>query len=322
MIQCQRAKIEDATFYMIILIGGTGFVGKHMCCLLHNAKIPAISFSRNPDHSFLQKHAPSIKSAGIQEIFSKELSKTLKQATALVYLASHSIPGQVGNTIGIELAENISPATQLLSKIADINPQIRFVLVSSGGTVYGGNHQNPIDETCATSPSTPYAFSKVVLEQYLQYLSTTKGNPYTILRAANPVGEWHSNQLQGFVGSTLQSVRTNQPIVVYGEGNVIRDYFDANDLCKAILLSANRSTNLGNSIWNVGSGVGKTLTEVISLVEKVSGITPTVSLADARAVDLPYSVLDCSKIKRELGWHCESSLPDTMQRMWHAHSDQ
>ncbi len=301
---------------MIILIGGTGFIGKHLCTLLHGKSLPAVTFSRNPDSSFLNTHAPSIKGFELTDNFDTEHANIIKQASTIIYLASESIPSLAQHDISKEISTNIASATNILGRVAAINSRINIIYLSSGGTVYGPNHSKPIPETAGTNPITPYAFGKVAIEQYIKYLSNTTNVTHTIFRASNPVGKWHSNPQQGFIGASLNRLRNGQTIKIYGDGLVIRDYLDADELSEAILKSIESPERSKNKLWNIGSGKGYCLNELSDIIQKVTQKEINIERLQERPVDLSYNVLDCSLIKKELNWQTSLNIEQIIENSW------
>ena len=303
---------------MIISIGGTGFVGKHFSILLHQKGVENISLSRQPDHLFISRHAPSASAISISALDDPQTKERLATAHTMVYLASTSIPGASANSIQSELTLNVEPAIATISKILAINPQMRIVFVSSGGTVYGPSHTSPIGESQASNPCTPYAYGKITIENYLQYMANTSPMSYTILRASNPVGKWHLNKKQGFIDTAIECIQEQKPVTLFGDGSTIRDYLDADELAEAIFLSVHHADRSRNQIFNVGSGTGTSLNQIIELIQQLSPHSFDVERLPSRANDLPYNVLDCSKIEQVLGWRARQDVKAIIAKAWRA----
>lgn len=301
---------------MIVLIGGTGFLGKHLCELLHKNEVPAVTFSRSPDQDFLREYAPSIQGYSIVDGIEEFHKDVFSKATSIVYLASQSFPGVDSYDVSNELYGNIADVISVLSSAVSVNPKIDIKYLSSGGTVYGPKFTVPIAENAATNPITPYAFGKISVENYIRYLANTSGCTYTIFRVSNPVGRWHKNPEQGFIGASLKRLATGEPICLFGDGSVVRDYVDADEVAESILMSLQNAQASKNKTWNVGSGEGHSLAELISIIEKITESKIEVNRLPHRNVDLPYNVLDCSLIKRELGWSANKNIDCIIKDVW------
>ena len=301
---------------MIILIGGTGFIGKHLCVAMQEKGIEGACYSKNPDRQFLQDHCPDIRAIEIDNLLQAESRAIISKARAVIYLASNSYPAKKNNSALLEIDNNLNPAIKTLEAILDINNQLRVVYLSSGGTVYGSGHNHPIPEHTVLKPETPYAFGKIAMEQYLQLKANTSPASFTILRASNPVGQWHANLKQGFIGASISRVLHNESVRIFGDGHVIRDYIDADELAAGILLAIDRMDESGNRIWNIGSGVGTSLNDIVRDLAKVSGREIDVQYSEARNSDLEYNVLDCRKIQAELGWTAQTGIHEIVAKAW------
>lgn len=224
-----------------------------------------------------------------------------------------------------------TPASANIDKLADLQANVastlrlldacreegvkRIVFVSSGGTIYGIPKQIPTPETAPTSPITAYGISKLAIEKYLSLYEYLYGIEHRILRVANPYGPYQTAlKHQGAVAAFMHQCVNGQPIRIWGDGNVVRDYIYVDDVVDALSLAA---THTGPSrVFNVGSGEGRSLLEIISAIETVSGVTPSMQFSPSRAVDVPRSVLDTRLAASELNWTPATSFMDGMQRTW------
>lgn len=318
---CLILKIRSSVFYMIIVIGGTGFIGKHLIVALNKHEIEHVSFSRNPDVDFPKKHAPATKVDRISSLLAEENIQYIEKASLVVYLASSSTPASRMNSPQLEIENSIKPAIQTIADIHSVNPNAQILFMSSGGTVYGDGHTQPIPENALLKPSTPYAYSKHSIEGYLQYLNNADACNYTILRTSNPVGKWHKNPRQGFIGASINRIIESQALTIFGDGNAIRDYIDADEVADAIIEIYRNPTISKNKIWNVGSGIGTSLNDIVSILKSITGKEFNVNYTETRQTDLAYNVLDCRQIKEELGWHAKRSINEIIQDAWEqAHS--
>ena len=301
---------------MITLIGGTGFIGKHLAIHLHREGVLAATFSRQPDIKFLDTHAPSIKAFNLYQSFETDFIETVENSSSLVFLASTSFPSLKIYNFKDEFKKNTVNYIEILEKVIKINPSIHILFLSSGGTVYGPNHSQPIIENSPTNPTTPYAFSKIVLENYIRFLTNTTDTSYTILRTSNPIGIWHRNPRQGFIGASLENLAQNVPIKIFGNGETIRDYIDADDVAKVLLICIKNHKKSKNKLWNVGSGYGHSLNEVASVIQKVTENNLPIERLPARNSDLAYNVLNCASIKGELGWEANADINEIIKKIW------
>lgn len=301
---------------MIIQIGGTGFIGKHLCCALQARELSSVTFSRNPDNAFLQNHTPSIVSEKIENLASPSAMDWIEQATTLVYLASSSTPATLENTALREFESSISAAIKLVDFVLNINPSIHIIYISSGGTIYGSGHKQPILEESQLNPTTPYAFGKVTIENFLRMRASKSELKYTILRPSNPVGRFHKNVKQGIVGAALDCIKNKKTLTVFGDGESTRDYVDADELANGIISAALNPSDSINKTWNIGSGQPTTINQIIQDLNIITQEKLRVDYKPARHSDIDYNVLDCKKIEKDLGWRASLGIKEILRNQW------
>jgi UDP-glucose 4-epimerase len=292
---------------MLVLVGGNGFIGRHLTVRAHEAGISAVVVSRTPDLQFIAAHAPSAISlplADFQGRAGEEL--LLERATALIYLASQSVPGSNVENPSLEITGNVEPAFATFLRVGHLRPDLPILFLSSGGTVYGRTDCTPIPETAPLRPISPYGLGKVIIEQCLRFCGETAGQRYFILRASNAIGRWHRNPKQGLAMAVLRAISSGTPLNVYGDGTAVRDYIDADDIADAIIGVV--SADSKNDIWNVSSGIGYSILDVVDMIEKVVGKRPEITFWPNRKVDVSSAVLDPSKIFRDFGWKAKTPL--------------
>jgi len=220
------------------------------------------------------------------------------------------------NDIGFDIRTNVLPTIRLL-ELAKERGLERLLFASSGGTVYGiPNDRKPLKESDPTNPISAYGVSKLMVEKFVQLFSFNFGLPYVIFRFANPYGPHQSSQgMQGAVSVFLGKAERNEPITIWGDGSTVRDYIYEDDLAEAVLSVLARDRCTG--IFNVGVGKGVTLNEVVQTIEQSLGRTANVEYKEKRMFDVPYNVLDTTRISAETGWKAQTSLIDGLRLMLH-----
>ena len=298
---------------MIILFAGNSFIGRHVAAAAEGRAHVCI-VARSQDEAFHRDHAPSAGFVHLEDFAGPAGDDLIGRAGALVHLAGTSIPASNLGAPWLELSDNVQPALQLFSRAAALNPAVRIVLPSSGGTVYGDGHAGPIPETAALQPLTPYALGKVMTEAALAYVARRTGADYAVLRISNPVGRWHAQRGQGLVELAVRRALAGQPLAVFGDGQAVRDYFDADDLADAILTVAAAEGRLQEA-FNVGSGQGRTVLQIAELVSSAAGTPLELMRQPARSTDLTYAVLDVRRIADRLGWRASTPLERTVGKL-------
>lgn len=277
----------------------------------------ATAVSRNPDRDFLRAYAPGVSAMDLSA-FQKAADRGFRATDTLVYLASNSVPATFSSEPWREIGENVQPSIELFGRALKANPDLRIVYVSSGGTVYGSGHTQPISESAPTAPVSAYGYGKVVIEEALRFLHRSEGLSYAILRVSNPVGRWQVNRNQGIVSIAIRAARSGERVKLFDGGRTVRDFLAADDVADAIL-KASEARSMAAETWNIGSGKARSIASVVELVADVTGRTINTEIGPARAVDVPYAVLDCRKAQEDLGWRTTSTLEETIaaiERAW------
>ena len=293
-----------------LVIGGAGFIGSHLTTQLHARGIPVRVLGRRPD-------------VGVTEweylagdfCDRATLHAALRDVDVVYHLAVTTVPGDANSRILYDANTNLMGTLQLIEMAADAGVR-RFIFVSSGGTVYGPVTDNrPISEQHPTNPISAHAISKLAVEKYLEVYRRHTGMEYRIARGGNPYGEGQAlHKRQGFVGTALDRIARNEEVVVWGDGSVVRDFFYVGDFAAALL--AMRDDDALPRLYNIGSGEGYSLRQVIGLMEQVIGRKINVRYESGRIVDLPWNVLDVSRSREHLGWRAQTSLRTGLARTW------
>lgn len=300
---------------MILVIGGTGFIGKNFLSLLEDRALRAVSVSRRPDESFLSEYAPSIEFLTVEQ-FHLDPAAALFECKSVVYLASNSTPGSNLDKPWNETQENIDPLLRVLQAVQTYQPTAHFIFLSSGGTVYGQVDAEVICEDEPLRPISIYGLGKRMMESSVQFMADHHGLNTTILRPANPVGRWQKSRSQGVVGVLLRSAASGAPFPMQGKGDAIRDYFDVADLCDAIMLAVERPNKSVGKTYNVGSGHGLSVRDIVGMVERVTGNKLNIKSVPTRSSDVSRVVLKTTRIEKELGWSATRKLENTVARIW------
>lgn len=193
-----------------------------------------------------------------------------------------------------------------------------FVYLSSGGTVYGSGAKYPIPESAITSPVSYYATSKLIVERVISSRLTDSGTSYKILRVANPYGVNQSiSANHGVIPILLRNMQAGVTTLLRG-ATAIRDYIHIIDVVRAID-AAIASSHSG--IYNIGTGVGTTISDLIEIVEEVTQLSPNVQYVSALPTDVDYNVLNISKASDELSWNPKIALRDGISDLWNILND-
>lgn len=242
-------------------------------------------------------------------------------------------PACVANAISgcdviFHLVTATTPASANVDKVADLNANVastlhlldacretgvrRVVFVSSGGTIYGIPNQVPTPEMAPANPITAYGISKLAIEKYLGLYEYLHGLEYRVLRVANPFGPYQTAQKnQGVIAAFVRRALASKPIEMWGDGSVTRDYIFVDDVIEALMLAATHEG--AGRIFNIGSGYGHSLNDIVAALEGLLGVGVSVERRPGRPVDVPVSVLDTTFAASELGWRPSTVFEEGLQ---------
>jgi UDP-glucose 4-epimerase len=232
--------------------------------------------------------------------------RALAGIDTLFHYASTTLPATAYGNSSQDVATNLLGTLVLLDE-ALAQGCNHVVFPSSGGTVYGILTHSPIQEAHQTKPICSHGIVKLSIEHYLHLMSLEKGLQYTILRYANPYGPRQLlNGVQGAVAVFANKILKGDPIEIWGDGSVVRDFIYIDDAVTATVMAS--LSDVKNQVFNIGCGVGVSLLELVSTIEDLTKRKATVRFASARPFDVPVNVLSIAKAKKDLGWSPASSL--------------
>jgi UDP-glucose 4-epimerase len=194
----------------------------------------------------------------------------------------------------------------------------RFVMVSSGGVVYGDADRRPTPETSPKQPESPYGVTKLAAEYYLWYYHRVHGMEYVALRYSNVFGPRQDPHGEaGVVAIFGNRVLDGAGLTIFGDGEQTRDYVYVGDVVAANMLVSRADLPSGASLddraFNVGTGVETSVNDLAAAVMRVRGAAVGTSNAPPRPGELERSCLDAGRL-RALGWRPEVGLDEGLAR--------
>jgi UDP-glucose 4-epimerase len=296
-----------------LILGGGGFLGSHLCRQLllegHGVRIFE-RVGRNRENL----EPLSAKIDWIEGDFEDEsqVGAVLAGIDVVFHLISTTLPQTSNDNPLYDIRTNLLPTLALLEQ-AKLKSVRKIVFFSSGGTVYGIPKKIPIAEEHPLNPLCSYGIQKVAIEKYLQLYHHLFDLAYIVLRIANPFGpRQKSFGGQGVIAAFTEKALRDENIEIWGDGSVVRDYLYVSDVANAALAAL--SYDGPQRIFNVGSGRGRSLTEVTEVIEEIVGHSLKIIRRPARRLDVPANVLDISRIKNELGWQPQVDFRQGIER--------
>lgn len=299
----------------ILIIGAAGFIGTNLTINLAKNEDNHITLVDEKLEFFKDISSMHLKNISIKEYsinINTDFNVLLKNQDIIYHLMSTTIPGTSNQHISQELMANVITTSNLLE--AAVNNNIKQVVyISSGGSIYGKNVECPISESTETYPISSYGLQKVTIEKLLYLYDYIYNLDYRVIRLANPYGPYQRpNGILGAVTTFTYKAIKGEPIIVYGDGTIIRDFIFIDDVVRAINNIVN--TKQKYKIYNLGSGYGTSLKTVLSTIEKTLNITLNIEYKDARKVDVPVNYLDISRYESVFGKLNPISLSEGIKR--------
>ena len=325
----------------ILVTGGAGYIGTHTCVELLNAGFEIVvldNFSNSKPEALENVKKITGKDIKLYEgnmIDRNILEKifTENEIDAVIDFAAYKAVGESVQKPVEYYTNNVSTVLVLLDEMKKHN--VKTLVFSSSATVYGDPEFVPITEECRVGGTTnPYGTSKLMVEQILQdlYKSDNEWN-IAILRYFNPIGAHES----GLIGESPNGIPANlmpyiqkvaagklEQLSVFGndydtkDGTGVRDYIHVVDLAKGHVKALERlnKDKSGMHIYNLGTGTGYSVLDMVKAFEKANGIAIPYKIAPRRAGDIAQCYSDPKKAKEELGFVATKTLEDMCKDAW------
>jgi UDP-glucose 4-epimerase len=291
----------------IAIFGGGGFIGSNIADRLLLDKHELRIFERprvEPYRKFSESEKVQWITGDMMSV--RDVVTAIDGVDVILHLVSTTLPKNSNDDPVFDVQSNLVVTLQLLDAMV-LKGIKKIVFISSGGTVYGRPQYLPIDESHPTEPRVSYGITKLAIEKYMLMYQELHGIKVNILRVANPYGQRQRVETaQGAVGIFLNRAILRQPIEIWGDGSVTRDYIYISDVAEAFASAVVYEGK--HSVFNVSSGVGTSLNELIALLEDVLGFRIERQFLPGRNFDVPASTLSNALAHKELAWEPRTSL--------------
>jgi UDP-glucose 4-epimerase len=298
-----------------LILGGCGFIGSNVAeKLLTRGYRVRIFDTPTASRVNLASIESQIDFCGGDFLNEADIDCALKDVDFVFHLVGTTLPANSNRRPVFDVQSNVIATIQLLE--ATLRHSVkRLVFASSGGTVYGESQRIPITEDHPTDPLCSYGITKLAIEKYLRLYGHLNGLNYTILRISNPYGKYQKfTAEQGVIGVFLSRIRENRPITIWGDGSVVRDYIYVEDVANAFVNAITQDSQY--RVFNIGTGVGTSLRNLLQMMERVTGIKPKVDYAAGRPVDVSLNVLDPTRAHGYMNWHAETGCEAGLHKTW------
>jgi UDP-glucose 4-epimerase len=297
-----------------VILGATGFLGSNLVSEFLKRDVDIVSFSPKSDRSRILEHH------GVKVVHGDFLKREtlddipLNDVDWLVHFASTTNP--MLSMLEPHTDEANLRASRIIFQKAIDSGVKRILFSSSGGTVYGDARDGTVKETEETRPSTPYATTKLAIENDLVERCRETNTIPIILRYGNPFGpNQYPVKGTGVVVAWLEAVRDSKPIMLFGEGKAARDFVYVSDAIDAAIMALTSKESRG--VYNIGSGVATTLFELALAIGKVTKKRLDVNKVPPRPSDVVSTIaLDTSRARNYFGWNAKVGLDEGIRKTW------
>ncbi len=297
-----------------LVLGGDGFLGSHLVDDLLTRGYDVRVFDR-----FRKGHIKNLKHVkGVVEFYKgdflnkRHLSRALKGVDYVFHFVSLSTPASTANNPQREIKLNLEGTLQLLDLCVKAGVK-KVIYPSSGGAIYGNALDEVASETTQARPMSPYAVTKLSIEEHLHFYRRQYGLQFVIYRIANPYGERQDpNGIQGAIPIFMKHMMKHEALDIYG--NTVRDYVYVKDVTSFI--ADNFFVEHKNSTYNIGSGRGTALFELVLMLSKTTQSMPRIKRLEKRPFDVQKIVLDISRVSEEFGYYPMTSLEVGLEKTY------
>lgn len=296
-----------------IVFGGNGFMGSHLVDQLVKQGHEVTCFDRFSEGT--KKYTAKNVIQYIGDIMNTaDVSKALTGQEYVFHFISTTTPVTAENDPTLDIKTNIASSVELLNRCVKHNIKKVF-FASTGGAIYGDQNTPLINEQSPTLPFSPYAIGKLTIENYLRYFKKKFGLDYVVLRISNPYGTRQGlNKKQGVIPIFLRHLIEHEPITVYGNGSMVRDYIYIEDAVKMIAQIAD--TNNQHTVYNIGAGAGYSVNQLVDCIAKVTEQSPIINHIETPVTFVEKAVLDTSRFNAEFGVQPTTKLEEGIKHTW------
>jgi len=294
-----------------LVFGGNGFLGRHLCQTLLKSGYEVRVFDR-PVRDIISRPAMQVEWYEGDFVNEEDVCEAMDGCEVVFHLISTTLPKNSNDNPAYDVESNVVGTIRMLSSAVRAGIK-KVIFPSSGGTIYGVPKQIPISEDHPTDPICSYGITKLAIEKYLHLFHAAHGLDYSVLRIANPYGEGQRIQAaQGAIGVFIGKAIRHQPVEIWGDGTIIRDYIHVSDVSSAFVKAMEYSKAV--RVFNIGSKEGRSLNDILEAIEDVIGAPIQRKYKSARNVDIPVNILDNSLAKAELNWDLSIKFEDGVAR--------
>jgi UDP-glucose 4-epimerase len=313
----------------ILVVGGAGYIGAHVAYLLQENGY-GVRIYDDFSNGLKSRIDGKFSDVVIGDVLDREaLISACEGIDAVIHLAAKKAVGESVDNPLKYYENNVGGTLNLLAAMS--LKGVKKIVFSSTAAVYAPSDKLSITEDDLTEPLSPYGQTKLLSEKLISAVARAEGLSSISLRYFNVVGalrdEFADNSKDNLVPKVFAALKAGKNPEIYGsdyptkDGSCIRDYIHISDLAKAHLVALEKVfTTKVDEVYNVGSGTGYSVTEMINQIAESIGKPITPTLSPRRPGDTEQLIASIAKIDRDLGWKPERSLKEMIDSAWQAES--
>lgn len=313
----------------ILVVGGAGYIGAHVAYLLQENGY-GVRIYDDFSNGLKSRIDGKFSDVVIGDVLDRQaLISACEGIDAVIHLAAKKAVGESVDNPLKYYENNVGGTLNLLAAMS--LKGVKRIVFSSTAAVYAPSEKLAITEDDLTEPLSPYGQTKLLSEKLISAVAKAENLSAISLRYFNVVGalrdEFADNSKDNLVPKVFAALKAGKNPEIYGsdyptkDGSCIRDYIHVSDLAKAHLVALEKvfATNV-DEVYNVGSGTGYSVTEMINQIAESIGKSITPTLSPRRPGDTAQLIASIAKIERDLGWKPERSLKEMIDSAWQAES--
>jgi UDP-glucose 4-epimerase len=295
-----------------VVFGANGFLGSHLVDELVARGHEVTAFDRFSS-------VPAFEASGVRLVAGDfmnraDVARALHDQEYVFHFVSTTTPASAENDPTLDARTNIVSSIDLFGLAADAGVR-KLYFASTGGAIYGDHAGERLSETSLPEPLSPYAIGKLAIEGYLHYFARKRGLESVVFRISNPYGpRQRVTKVQGVIPIFLRRLAEGLPLTVLGDGSMVRDYIYVTDAARMVAETVGAPTR--HHVYNVGSGSGTSVTELLGHIAEVTGLVPRVEFAPRPSTFVQDSVLDVSRFETEFGAGERVGLREGIAATW------
>lgn len=296
-----------------LVIGANGFIGSYVVDALSQAGHEVTAFDRfsAADVSY---EAANVRAVVGDFLNHSDLSEALDAQDFVFHFLSTTNPAIADNEPTLDIRTNVSQSVELFRLCVEKNIQ-RVYFASTGGAIYGDQGLSNYRETDPALPISPYGIGKLTIEHYLRYYRYKHGLQSVSLRISNPYGSrQHPLRKQGLIPIALRQIMRSEPIVRFGAGSMVRDFVYVEDVAR--MIASITSLEPRHSVYNIGSGTGHTVNDVLDTIRSVTQREFIVQEMPTPPTYVDEVVLDTTRFQSEFEIGSITTLHDGIAKTW------